>query len=166
LQTLFHLDISQHFKNTIQKFQLYKTTNRPIPSKKHKKTLICQTNKKFRERWKMMFDWQEFLLMTEANYTITMHTITVFTVLIQIYVFYLIRRVSPKEMSAYRYFLLTFCARDLFFTLMFGGMVVPVGASGEFGSLLSGLAKWLPPRMQIFAVGFCFLNLNTLKSLI
>jgi hypothetical protein len=24
----------------------------------------------------------------------------------------------------------------------------------------------LPPRMQIFAVGFCFLNLNTLKSLI
>jgi uncharacterized membrane protein len=83
-----------------------------------------------------------------------MHTITVFTILIQIYVFYLIRRVSPKEMSAYRYFLLTFCTWDLFFTLMLGEMIVSVGAQYGFGSYLFGLGRWLNPAGQIFVVSF------------
>lgn len=99
-------------------------------------------------------DWQAALNMEDQNYAIVMHTITVFTVAIQIYVLYLIARVSPKEMSDYRYFLLTFCFWDLFFTLMFGGALVPVGVPDDFGSYLKGMAHWFDPKWQIFLVGF------------
>jgi hypothetical protein len=96
---------------------------------------------------------ERFLEMGDDGYARNMHLITMITVPFQIYVLYLIVKVSPKEIRAYRYFLLTFCLWDMLFAFLFASVLIPVGTSeGSFGSYLFGLAHFLPGWAQIFTV--------------
>ncbi|KAI1709767.1 serpentine type 7TM GPCR chemoreceptor srh domain-containing protein [Ditylenchus destructor] len=58
--------------------------------------------------------------MEDQLYSVTLLTITIVSILLQCYVFFMIIRQSPTSMSSYRYFLCLISAWDLLFTILLG----------------------------------------------
>ncbi|KAI6170843.1 Na+ channel domain containing protein [Aphelenchoides bicaudatus] len=82
--------------------------------------------------------------------------VTIFTFIVQAYVFYLVQFKSPKSMKEYRYFLNTFTIWDMIFTIAASTSLAPNSVQGIFGAEVAGWGRSFRPELQLFCLGFGF----------
>jgi uncharacterized membrane protein len=91
--------------------------------------------------------------MSSVVYSIYLHSITLLTVLLQSFVFYLVLKKSPRNMKHYRFYLNYFTFWDLMLAFFMGSVLQPE----SLGPLLvrpNGLVSMLEPKYQVIAVSF------------
>lgn len=104
--------------------------------------------------------------LSEEAYSFIMSCIMVLTLLIQLYVFFLVQFKSPESMSEFRYFLNIITFWDMLFTcklvrsslpnnllLVFVDMISANFIQGGSAGSVTGWAKHFHPKVQLVLVG-------------
>lgn len=78
--------------------------------------------------------------------------VTMWTLLIQAYVVYLILKKSPQNIKEYRYFLILFTSWDMVFNIVFGLFLQPLPLAPILAASCRGISSFFNPQVCMITV--------------
>jgi hypothetical protein len=96
--------------------------------------------------------------MFGSTYEILLTGISTFTVCLQLYLFYLVQRKSPRNMKGYRFFLNMFIFWDLIFSVLLGIFLQPSVVPPYAATTVQGVSKYFGKEAGMITVSLIVCN--------